>query len=73
MFDHEEIGSDLARACSSVMLDALLRITNSSISDYKLLQIAIQRSFLVSVDMAHALHPNYMDNHELLVGFKSTH
>ncbi|KAG8388081.1 hypothetical protein BUALT_Bualt02G0088000 [Buddleja alternifolia] len=65
LFDHEEVGSDSAQGAGSpVVLDALSRITNSFSSDTKLLPIAIQRSFLVSADMAHALHPNYMDKHE---------
>ncbi|KAF2302635.1 hypothetical protein GH714_000506 [Hevea brasiliensis] len=65
LFDHEEVGSDSAQGAGSpVMLDALSRITNSFNSDSKLLQKAIQMSFLVSADMAHAFHPNYMDKHE---------
>ncbi|XP_057970375.1 probable aspartyl aminopeptidase [Malania oleifera] len=65
LFDHEEIGSDSAQGAGSpVMLNALSRVTNSFSSDSKLLEKAIQRSFLVSADMAHALHPNYMDKHE---------
>ncbi|XAR50313.1 Aspartyl aminopeptidase [Bertholletia excelsa] len=65
LFDHEEIGSDSAQGAGSpVMLDSLSRITNYFSSDSKLLEKAIQRSFLVSADMAHALHPNYMDKHE---------
>ncbi|KAK6153968.1 hypothetical protein DH2020_013607 [Rehmannia glutinosa] len=65
LFDHEEVGSDSAQGAGSpVMLDALSRITNSFSSDTKLLPKAIQRSYLVSADMAHALHPNYMDKHE---------
>lgn len=66
LFDHEEVGSNSAQGAGSpAMLDALSRITKSfSISDPKLLEKAIQRSFLVSADMAHALHPNYMDKHE---------
>ncbi|XP_021905498.1 probable aspartyl aminopeptidase [Carica papaya] len=65
LFDHEEVGSDSAQGAGSPVLeDALTRITCSFHSDSKLLKKAIQRSFLVSADMAHALHPNYMDKHE---------
>ncbi|KAK1294198.1 putative aspartyl aminopeptidase [Acorus calamus] len=66
LFDHEEVGSNSAQGAGSpAMLDALSRILKAfSTSDSKLLEKAIQRSFLVSADMAHALHPNYMDKHE---------
>ncbi|XP_038989683.1 probable aspartyl aminopeptidase isoform X2 [Phoenix dactylifera] len=66
LFDHEEVGSNSAQGAGSpAMLDALSRITKSfDSSESKLLEKAIQRSFLVSADMAHALHPNYMDKHE---------
>ncbi|KGN63500.2 hypothetical protein Csa_013168 [Cucumis sativus] len=65
LFDHEEVGSNSAQGAGSpVMLNALSRITNSFSSDSSLVEKAIQRSFLVSADMAHALHPNYMDKHE---------
>ncbi|XP_006664453.1 probable aspartyl aminopeptidase [Oryza brachyantha] len=66
LFDHEEVGSDSAQGAGSpAMLDALSRITGSfNSSNARLLEKAIQRSFLVSADMAHALHPNYMDKHE---------
>ncbi|KAL9372810.1 hypothetical protein Peur_035054 [Populus x canadensis] len=65
LFDHEEVGSHSAQGAGSpVMLDALSRITSSFDSDSKLLPKAIQKSYLVSADMAHALHPNYMDKHE---------
>ncbi|KAJ8752071.1 hypothetical protein K2173_001098 [Erythroxylum novogranatense] len=65
LFDHEEVGSDSAQGAGSpVMLDALSRITGAFNSELQLLPKAIQKSFLVSADMAHALHPNYMDKHE---------
>ncbi|XP_031485740.1 probable aspartyl aminopeptidase isoform X2 [Nymphaea colorata] len=66
LFDHEEVGSNSAQGAGSpAMLDALGRVTNGfSSSDSKLIEKAIQKSFLVSADMAHALHPNYMSKHE---------
>ncbi|KAI5667837.1 hypothetical protein M9H77_17690 [Catharanthus roseus] len=65
LFDHEEVGSNSAQGAGSpAMLDALSRITSCFSLDSNLLKKAIQRSFLVSADMAHALHPNYMDKHE---------
>ncbi|KAH1114924.1 hypothetical protein J1N35_008302 [Gossypium stocksii] len=65
LFDHEEVGSNSAQGAGSpAMLDALSQITYSFTSDSKMLTKAIQRSFFVSADMAHALHPNYMDKNE---------
>ncbi|KAL5076498.1 hypothetical protein RYX36_015482 [Vicia faba] len=65
LFDHEECGSNSAQGAGSpVVLDVLSRITHSFSPNSKLLEKAVQKSFLVSADMAHALHPNYMDRHE---------
>ncbi|KAK7350693.1 hypothetical protein VNO77_09571 [Canavalia gladiata] len=65
LFDHEEVGSDSAQGAGSpVMLTAMSRVTNSFSPNSNLLEKAVQRSFLVSADMAHALHPNYMEKHE---------
>ncbi|KAM0940618.1 putative aspartyl aminopeptidase [Dioscorea sansibarensis] len=65
LFDHEEVGSHSAQGAGSpAMFDALSRITQCFGSDSELLAKAIQRSYIVSADMAHALHPNYMDKHE---------
>ncbi|KMZ75010.1 Aspartyl aminopeptidase, putative, expressed [Zostera marina] len=66
LFDNEEVGSNSAQGAGSpVLLDALTRVTESfSSPNSKVLLKAIQKSFIVSADMAHALHPNYMDKHE---------
>ncbi|KAH9720776.1 aspartyl aminopeptidase [Citrus sinensis] len=67
--DEIGVGSDSAQGAGSpAMLDALSRITNSFCSNSKVgsasCPFCIFRFFLVSADMAHALHPNYMDKHE---------
>jgi aspartyl aminopeptidase len=65
-FDHEEVGSESARgAGSSLLRTLLLRLleAHGEASETRLAR-AIARSFLVSSDMAHAVHPNYADRHE---------
>ncbi|CAO2833223.1 unnamed protein product [Amaranthus hypochondriacus] len=65
LFDHEEVGSNSAQGAGSpVMLDAISRVTHAFCSNVKMLEKVVQKSFFVSADMAHALHPNYMDKHE---------
>lgn len=68
LFDHEEVGSQSAQGADSNMaVEATTRIFEAihgrgfSQADYFR---AIRRSFLVSADMAHALHPNYQEKHQ---------
>lgn len=66
LFDHEEVGSQSARGAGSLMLRALLsRVLEvfAPASETRLTR-TVARSFLVSGDMAHGVHPNYTDRHE---------
>lgn len=60
MFDNEEVGSLTRQGADSTFLhDVLVRLNHAlgrSMEDY---YTAIARSFLLSVDGAHAAHPNY--------------
>ena len=65
-YDHEEVGSRSAAGAAGTFLpDILERV----VSGYKGgepqgLSRALATSQMVSVDMAHAIHPNYADKHE---------
>ncbi|EGV64085.1 aspartyl aminopeptidase [Yamadazyma tenuis] len=60
LFDHEEVGSKSAQgADSSFLPDVLHRLTVAS-SFYE----AMSKSFVLSSDMAHGVHPNYKANYE---------
>ena len=70
LFDHEEIGSQSAQGAGSpIMADAISRISSaltdhSRAMDPDVLSSIVRRSFVVSVDQAHAVHPNYASRHE---------
>lgn len=69
LFDHEECGSEsLSGAASPVMGEALQRVsscfapdTHHAASEAQL--VSTRRSFLLSSDVAHAVHPNYAEKH----------
>lgn len=64
-FDHEEVGSDSAvGAGSPIMSEAISRVLGCFDSSDEMLKVTIRKSFLVSADVAHAIHPNYSDKHD---------
>lgn len=74
VFDNEETGSGTKQGAASPLLKNLMRrinaCTGGSEEDY---QITLARTFMVSADNAHGLHPNYPQkqdptNHPLLGG-----
>ncbi|MEN8161226.1 MAG: M18 family aminopeptidase [Myxococcota bacterium] len=66
LYDHEEVGSRSAQgAAGSFLADALGRLVASVKGGAPQgLARAAARSLLISADMAHAVHPNYVDKHE---------
>lgn len=66
LYDHEEVGSRSAQGAAGPFLRACLERLTLAHSDGApdAHHRAIQNSFLVSADMAHAVHPNYADRHE---------
>ena len=70
LFDNEEVGSDsTSGAGGTVVADAINRTVATLCAGgpeegSQLQERTLRNSFLVSADMAHALHPNYMEKHE---------
>lgn len=66
LYDHEECGSRSAvGAQGTVLRDTLRRIVSArEPRQDQSFERAMRRSFLISADMAHAVHPNYSDLHE---------
>ncbi|KAL9270371.1 putative aspartyl aminopeptidase [Drosera capensis] len=68
LFDNEEVGSNsIQGAGAPTMFQAMRRITSCLARQYvgeDVIERSIRRSFLVSADMAHGVHPNFKDKHE---------
>jgi aspartyl aminopeptidase len=68
MFDHEEVGSSSATGAGSPIVGEAVRkishVLGAGEDSPMVYDKAIQRSFVLSVDQAHAVHPNYASKHE---------
>ena len=65
LFDHEEVGSSSDHGAQSALLPRVLeRLVLSTGGSRESYHQALSRSLCVSMDMAHALHPNYPDRHD---------
>lgn len=64
--DNEEVGSETAQgAASAFWRDTLERLClTQGDADHETIFRALSRSFLLSVDAAHAVHPNYEEKHD---------
>lgn len=65
-FDHEEVGSVSSHGAGSPVLQtAVERISTAlGVADQDVKARTLQNSFVLSVDQAHAAHPNYASKHE---------
>lgn len=61
LFNHEEIGSVSTTGAESSLVPMLLERLSATPSA---LAQSVSRSFLISADMSHAVHPNYVSKHE---------
>jgi len=66
LYDHEEVGSQSAIGARSLLLSSTLERLTLAFhgAGPQALPRALARSFLISADMAHAVHPNYPEKHD---------
>lgn len=65
LYDHEEVGSMSAQGADSPFLsDVLERLSAIVDGGREAYARALARSFVISSDMAHAVHPSWADKHE---------
>ena len=63
--DNEEVGSQTKQGAGSPFLrDTLERIINSTGGDFEDFDIATSKSFIISSDQAHSVHPNYVEKND---------
>lgn len=62
-FDHEEVGSVSAAGADSAVLERWLNQSLKALDGATWADV-VSRSFLLSCDCAHGLHPNYMSKHQ---------
>lgn len=64
LFDHEEVGSASAQGADSNIAKEITTRISLQVGDQESHFRAIRNSLVMSADMAHAVHPNFIGKHQ---------